>query len=90
MVSHFRIADETATSKRHIDEVCIEEISALVLQVLHQAGSAPRQDIARSVCRLVGMAAATAIAVARVVLAIDSLKGSGKIVEAEGNIRLST
>lgn len=88
-LSHFRIADETAISKRHIDEVCIEEISALVLQVLHQAGSAPRQDVARSVCRLVGMAAATATAVARVLFAINNLKGSGKVSEAEGSIRLS-
>lgn len=87
-LSHFRIADETATSKRHIDEVCIEEISALVLQMLHQVGSAPRHDVARSVCRLVGMAAATVTAVARGVVAIDSLKGSGKIIEAEGKIRL--
>ena len=88
-LSYFRIADETVSSKRHIDEVCIEEISALVLQVLHQAGSAPRQDVARSVCRLVGMAAATATAVARVSLAIHNLKASGKVSEAEGNIRLS-
>jgi len=89
-LGHFRIADDTSASKRHIDEVCIEEISALALQVLHQAGSAPRQDVARSVCRLVGMSAATATAVARAVLAIDSLKANGKIVETEGNIRVTT
>ncbi|MCF8208257.1 MAG: DUF3320 domain-containing protein [Rhodoferax sp.] len=88
-LSHFRIADHTAASKRHIDEVCLEEISAIVLQVLHQAGSAPRQDVARSVCRLVGMSSATAPAVARVGLAIQGLRDTLRIVETDGNIRLS-
>jgi very-short-patch-repair endonuclease len=88
-VSHFRIADSTAASKRHIDEVCLEEISAIVLQVLHQAGSAPRQDVARSVCRLVGMSSATAPAVARVVLAIRGLRDTLKIIETDSNIRLA-
>ena len=87
-MSHFRIADGIAASKRPIDEVCLEEISAIVLQVLQQAGSAPRQDVARSVCRLVGMSTATAPAVARVVLAIRGLRDMLKIIETDGNIRL--
>ena len=86
--SHFRIADDTIASKRHIDDVCLEEISAIVLQVLQQAGSSPSQDVARSVCRLVGMSSATAPAVARVVLAIRSLRDMLKIIETDGNIRL--
>jgi very-short-patch-repair endonuclease len=87
-LSHFRIADDSPASKRHIDEVCLEEISAIVLQVLQQAGSSPRQDVARSVCRLVGMSSATAPAVARVVLAIGGLRDTLKILETDGNIRL--
>jgi very-short-patch-repair endonuclease len=89
-LSHFRIADDKAMSKRHIDEVCIEEVSALVLQVLHQAGSAPRLDVARSVCRLVGMAAVNATASARVVLAINQLKSSSMLFEAGDNIHLNS
>jgi hypothetical protein len=89
-MSHFRLADDSAASKRHIDEVCLEEISAIVLQVLQQAGSAPRQDVARSVCRLVGMASATAPAVARVVLAVRALRDALKLIETDGNIRLSS
>lgn len=85
-----RVADETSDSKRHIDEVSLEEISSLVLQVLHQAGSAPSQDVARSVCRLVGMARTTADAEARALQAIVSLREKSKIVEAEGIIRLPT
>ena len=88
-LSYFRIADETAESKRHIDDLCVEEISALVMQVLHQTGSGPRQDVARSVCRLIGMARTTADAEARVLLAIESLKGMSKVVEVEGYLRLA-
>ena len=87
-LSHFRIADDTLASKRHSDDVCLEEISAIVLQVLQHAGSSPLQDVARSVCRLIGMSAATAPAVARVVLAIRVLRDTLRITEADGNIRL--
>lgn len=75
-----RVADETSDSKRRIDEVSLEEIAALVLQVLHQVGGAPSQDVARSVCRLKGMARATADAEARAMQAIDSLLGKSRIV----------
>jgi very-short-patch-repair endonuclease len=88
-LSHYRVADDAAGSKRHIDEVSIEEISALVLQVLHQAGSAPSLDVARSVCRLVGMASVTTTAAARVVLAIDRLKSSWAILEVGSNIQFN-
>ena len=87
-LSHFRISNDSAASKRHIEEVCLEEISAIVLQLLQQVGSAPRQDVARSVCRLVGMSTATAPAVARVVLALQGLRDTLKIIETDGNIRL--
>lgn len=87
-MAYFRIADDTDDSKRHIDEVCIEELSALVLHVLHQAGSSPRLDVAKSVCRSVGMSVATSTAIERALLAIESLKTQQKIIESEGYIRL--
>jgi very-short-patch-repair endonuclease len=89
-LSYFRIADETAESKRHIDDLCVDEISALVMQVLHQTGSAPPQDVARSVCRLIGMARTTADAEARVLLAIESLKGMAKVADVDGYLRLTS
>jgi hypothetical protein len=87
-LAYFRVAGETPASKRHIDEVCLEEVSALVLQVLQQAGGTPRQDLARSVCRLVGMSSATAPAIARVALSIQGLSDTRKIAEVDGNFRL--
>lgn len=83
-----RMASGSTESKRHIDEVSIEEISALVLQVLFQAGGAPKQDVARSVCRMIGMARTTADAEARAMLAIEKLTGLCKVTEGDGNIRL--
>lgn len=85
----FRVASDVETSRRTIHEVCIEEISTLVMHVLHHGGNAPRQDIARSVCRLVGMARTPAEAELRVGVAIDRLIGLGKLSELNGCVRES-
>lgn len=90
LFAHSRIAADAPESKRHVDDVCIEELAALALHLLHQAGSAPRQDVARSVCRLVGMSAATTSAVARVSLGIDGLIGSGQVLQSDKSIRVAT
>ena len=87
-MTYFRVSDDSPHSKRHIDDVCLEEIAALVLQVLLQAGSTPHKDITRSVCRLIGMNTTTAPAVARVALAIQGLRNSLIIVETDGNLCL--
>lgn len=89
-LAYFRIADETTASKRHIDDVCLQEIAAIVLHVLQQVGIAPRQNVTRSVCRLVGMSTATAPAVARATLGINFLKDNGKVIESDGSIRLGS
>jgi very-short-patch-repair endonuclease len=90
-LGHVRIADEAqVSSKRHIDDVCLEEISALVLHLLQQAGSSPRSQLARSVCHLVGMSSATAPAVERVVLAMRGLRNASMIIEVDEYIHLSS
>ncbi|MBK9428006.1 MAG: DUF3320 domain-containing protein [Gammaproteobacteria bacterium] len=85
----FRVASDVETSRRTIHEVCIEEISTLVMHVLHHGGGAPRQDIARSVCRLIGMARMPAEAELRVSVAIDHLIMLGKAVEESEYVRES-
>jgi very-short-patch-repair endonuclease len=84
--SAFRIAGNTEESRRHINDICIEEIAALVKHVLHQAGGSPRQDVSRSVCRLVGMARTTAEAEARVGLAVDALINATALQESEHRV----
>ena len=86
----FRVADSNESSHRHVDEVCLEEISALVLHVLSHSGASPRPDAARSVCRLLGMARTPADAEARVGKAIDSLAAQGKVTEVDGLIRMTS
>ena len=59
------------------------------MHTLQQAGSAPRQDLARSVCRLVGMSVTTSSALARVTLAVEQLKADGYVSEVQGSLRLN-
>lgn len=82
-----RIADESIASKRHVDDVSQEELAALVLHVLEQAGGSPRQDTAKAVCRLIGMARITADSEARVSQVIDRLVKNAQVLETDGNIR---
>jgi hypothetical protein len=83
-----RIADEATMSKRHVDDVSQEELAALVLHVLEQAGGSPRQDAAKAVCRLIGMARITADSEARVSRAIDQLVKNAQVLETDANIRI--
>lgn len=83
-----RVADATDASRRHIDEVCIEEISLLLLHILRYAGASPRGDAARSVCRLLGMARTTEESEARVGSAIERLLAMEAITEVNGAVRL--
>ncbi len=78
----FRIAGSSEESRRHVVDVCVQELAALVVHVLHDAGSADREDIARAVCRVVGMARVPADAQARVeeVIAVLLQQGVLKVI----------
>ena len=84
----FRIADASEPSRRRIDEVCLEELSALAHHVLQQAGASSRQDAARSVCQLLGMSRIQEEAEARANEAMNRLIASEIVVEIEGQVRL--
>jgi very-short-patch-repair endonuclease len=83
-----RVADANESSRRHVDEVCVEEISALVMHVLNHAGASPRTDAARAVCRMLGMARTPADAEARVGQAINRLIECGLVTELDGTVRV--
>lgn len=87
--SAFRVAGQSEESRRHVNEICLEEIGALVQHVLQQAGGSARQDAARSICRLVGMARTTAEAEARIGLAVDALIHADTVQESEHGIRMA-
>ena len=86
--SSFRVADETEPSKRHVSDVPLEEIGALVKHLLEHAGASRRQDLARTACKLLGMARTPADAEARVDAAIQLLLSSAQVREEDGYIRL--
>lgn len=85
----FRIADQFEASRRHIADVAIEEVGNLVLHVLQIGGVAPKSDVAKAVCRLIGMARTTADAETRVGNAIDLLCAQGRLTELGASIRLA-
>ncbi|OZB76251.1 MAG: DNA helicase [Thiomonas sp. 14-64-326] len=86
----FRLANNEESSRRRVDDVCIEELGNLVLHVLDVGGSAPRQDVSKSVCRLLGMARTPADAEARVQLSIDALLHLGVLADVGGSLRKTT
>jgi very-short-patch-repair endonuclease len=83
----FRVCDHNAASRRTTEEVCLEELSCLALHVLEHAGSSPRPDIARAVCRLIGMARTPMDSESRIGAAVDRLVGLGMASEVEGSVR---
>lgn len=84
----FRVADATEGSKRHVTEVCIEEVAALALHVVREAGAPARSDIAKAVCRLIGMARTPADAERRVMDAVGVLVAANLLSDASGALRL--
>jgi hypothetical protein len=85
----FRVADETDDSKRHVADVAVEEIAALIRHVLESAGSTSRPDLARSVCRVVGMVRTPAEAERRVSVVIDRLITGEVLTDINDYLRLS-
>ena len=86
--SDSRVCDHNEASRRHTDDVCTQELSDLALHVLNHAGASPRPDIARAVCRLLGMARTPAESEGRVNAAVDRLVTLGKAADLDGSIRV--
>ncbi|GCB06277.1 DUF3320 domain-containing protein [Ralstonia sp. SET104] len=84
----FRLSNQEEASRRHIAEVAIEEVGNLVFHVLEVGGAAPRSDVAKAVCRLIGMARTTADSEARVGKSMDQLCAQGRLIDLGAAIRL--
>jgi very-short-patch-repair endonuclease len=83
----FRVASQEESSRRNVAEVSLQEIGAVEMHVLDHGGGAPSSDIARSACRLLGMARTPADAEARVVQAMELLDQMQLITEVNGIVR---
>lgn len=84
----FRVAGESEDSKRAIEDICAEELGCIVCEVLNQAGSTPSDDVARAVCRVLGIGRTSAAADARVASVIKRLLSQARLTEADGYLRL--
>jgi len=85
--SKIRVCDQNDASRRHTEDVCLEELAGLALYVLKHAGASPRLDVARSVCRLLGMAKTPAESVVRINSAVDQLLALGLVSDLKGLVR---
>ncbi len=82
-----RVAGEAEESKRHVADVCAEEIAALVHHVLMSAGGTPKADLAKAVCKLLGMARTPADAEARVSAVIDRMIAVRALAQSDDYVR---
>lgn len=86
-----RIADGSEPSRRHVDDVCEQELCNLIDHAIAAAGSTPSQEAARTVCRLVGMTRMNADAIARVARVIDAQVAAGALrVDGQGRLGPAT
>jgi very-short-patch-repair endonuclease len=67
----FRVPGAELESRRTVDEICLEELGNVAYFILLQQGSTPREGLARSVCRMLGIARTTAEAEERISQAIS-------------------
>jgi very-short-patch-repair endonuclease len=85
--NEIRVCDQNEASRRHTEDVCLEELAGLALYVLKHAGESRRPDLARSVCRLLGMAKTPTESVERVNSAVERLVAIGMVSDLEGAVR---
>lgn len=86
--SGFRAASDDDATRRRVDDVCIQELANGVLHVLAMTGNAPKADVIKSVCRLLGMSRTLADAEARIGHAIAGLAQRGVVREEMGMLRV--
>lgn len=77
--TEFRVADSNEESKRHVQDVAIQEIANIASHLLLQYGSTSVAELSRGVCRLLGMARTPADAEARVESVLHGLARQGKV-----------
>lgn len=84
---NFRAADQTEESKRHVDEIALEEIANAASYLLANNGESPADALAKDICRLFGMSRITGESQARARKGIELLvKRGGANLTTEGRI----
>lgn len=84
----FRGSDASEPSRRHVEEVAVQEIANLAAFLLDQGGSTSPHELAKSICRTIGMARTPADAQNRALLGITHLVQSGRAIIESERVRL--
>ncbi len=82
--SQYRLPGTDPDGKRAIDEVALEELGNIALYVLEQQGGTTQAGLARAVCRLLGMARASAEAEERLGRALGHGRVAGLVTVTDG------
>jgi len=84
----FRSCDGSESSRRHIEDLCAQEIANLAGFILDQAGSTTLEDLAKTICKTVGMARVTADSEKHALVGITHLAKTGRAIIEEERIVL--
>jgi hypothetical protein len=85
----FRVAGEADDSRRPLSEICSEELANLAVFILSEHGATSVSELARTICRLQGIARTTADAEARIVRALQVGRVKEFVQLANGTVSLS-
>lgn len=80
----FRVAGSPEATRRHVADLCLQEISNGIFYLLEREGGLALQVLAKTLCQIVGMARVTVEAEARVLREVDALLSAGYLIEQEG------
>lgn len=81
----FRVAGSDAASRRSIEEISLEELGNLAVFILTEHGGTSFEDLARSICRLQGVARTTSDAETRIRQSLSSGR-AGKLIEVTNGV----
>jgi very-short-patch-repair endonuclease len=76
----FRLCNESDDSKRHVDNVSVQELANVAAYLLDQGGSCDARNLAKSVCQAIGMARVTSDSESRASKGIDFLISKGRAI----------
>jgi hypothetical protein len=77
----FRLCSESEDTKRHVDEVSVQELANVAAYLLDQGGSCNARDLAKSVCQAIGMARVTSEADSRASRGVEFLISRGRAIK---------
>jgi hypothetical protein len=85
----FRVAGPYTSSQRNVADICRQELANLIIHVLNNSGSTSDLELARTVCRLVGMARTTKDAEERVIKVVKRMTKDMRVIVENERFRLT-